>query len=271
MSANEAPSRRAMLFRVLPAAAAAVAGSAAVGLPTAPSSVEPATPSTPHPDADLFKLIDRYRAAKVEDDAASAEFGKFEGKWYERQRDHLKRLPEALRERPGDREIFAHTGFKPNVDGFYDININPADHPAAGEHWLGSVDEIRGPLWTATKATGWGPDSAGGLDKGGEATIKMWKFRPLPEARGRADEIIMARDRLAKRRRPPGYRKAERIEIAARNKRYALFDEIEGTRAKTVEGMMAKVQLAKADSWEDEIGHSLIDDIGALRTAAAAG
>jgi hypothetical protein len=99
-----------------------------------------------------------------------------------------------------------------------------------------------------------------------------------PAARTRADEIAAAFDdwQSKRPRKPRGYRKAERAQLAAQKRQARLADKIFATPARTPAGLTAKARVAivemspSAGEPDADIGISLARDVIALAANVAA-
>jgi hypothetical protein len=220
----EAPkaSRRGLLLGLMAAAAvpAAPVIASAVAAPAA-APVAVAEPLRPHPDAALFKLIQDWRAARVESKRTYQAFRPFEKEEFRRRSKWESEIgaPEALRVQPGD----AGLGIRKPQDG--------------GLYSKSDVEDLKGKTWF---------DCDRRIE--GEVTlIRLWNFIPSPQARARAEEIIAAHERWSALtakgpRAPRGFRKAERAQIAAANREWAIEQKIQKTPAKTLEGLPEALQ-----------------------------
>jgi hypothetical protein len=87
------------------------------------------------------------------------------------------------------------------------------------------------------------------------AEMVQWKIKPSEELRLRGAEIVAAFDAWWHRKKPRGYKKAERERRRAERAVFQLEEQICSMPATTIEGMQAKIRCAEA--WERDKLESL--------------
>lgn len=168
-------------------------------------------------DAELLKLAEEYINAEQKYCDLIPLVEKMEVS------DEANPCPEVLRWREHDAALglpFSFVGADPWFDRPY------------------KVDKLRKAEWTVGSK----------IESEDEFTVSVRKFAPSEAARARANEIIAVFEQWWQKRCKPqrGYKKAQREADRAEREYRRLEDQIAETRAKTFEGMLAKVRCAQA-------------------------
>jgi hypothetical protein len=184
-------------------------------------SLAPVPAAKPDADAELFKLIEEHRLARLEEQRLYKVFQPFEKRHIDNSRRHQAAMPEVLKVRPDDRDI--------------GIPIRMMDTGAYDS--AGKVGGLQGEFWHHIAI-----EERSGIPIG----VRCWNVEPTPAARTRADEIIAAFDewKRAEPRKSRGYRKVGRAQQAAAHRQARLEDRIFATLARTPAGLAAKARLA---------------------------
>jgi hypothetical protein len=143
-------------------------------------------------------------------------------------------MPETLRWRESDAEL-----------GLPGLCPKPDDHPPIWDR-PEDVDKLRAEKWLFCSMT----------ETEDVQTVIMRKITPSAAARARAGEIIAAYDEwdAKQERKPRGYWKAVKERERADRAYMRIEQQIAETRAKTVEGLIAKLRCARAYAKSDDIG-----------------
>lgn len=223
---------------------ASLASATAVASPAA--TLHPLQPES-HPDAVLIDLVEQYSVAlrkwsQLSDIHSDLEYGP------------SKPMPDILNTRESDKKLLAE------YSDLWSLHDNKHIWSVG---WV--VDALRKEKWPRSKT----------VSKPGRTVITTKHVAPSAGSRARADEIIAAYDDWQQTGEFPkrGYKKARREAKRAERELWAIEDQIENTRAKTTDGMMAKIRwqmLSQERSSVEEfydtdcLAKSILKDIQAL-------
>ena len=194
--------------------------------------------------APLNALVDEFAAAENEFCRANKIVDEMDG-------ERFKIQPaETLRIREDDTALGIEADSNDKYrrrEGFYDMR---------------EVQRLRKPLWwTHTKTD----HPEGGF------TFEVRPFRPSPEAKTRADEIIAAFDEWERKRnkKPRGYRAAERESHRTSARAGKLQDKIAASRASCIGDLVAKAKAATVmgHDFSQHVLSSIADDLLAMAEA----
>lgn len=229
------------------ATVAAAVPTTAPALPTLPVA-----PANPHPDAGLFALIDQFVVAERKYREEQCLVDRMQDDQFP---EPVTKMPDVLRWRRNDAKLGLP---QPHVckawpKPMWDKTIN--------------VDRLRGEKWTRVAHT-----PIKGHPIKGMFQQEMSMVIPSKAARSRADEIILAFDEWKPvRALPQGFKKRKLELKRLQSASIELEDQVCGTRATTIDGMLAKARAAHANLWckPDEIFEVSTDEISGCAESMA--
>ena len=185
-----------------------------VSLPDVPDLAAP-------DDAELFALLDQYLVAYKKFEDLHRVVDQMDGVRFASRKQSK---PETLTWREQDAEL-----------GLPLLATFDEHHEPIWDRVF-DVDKLRPAIW----------EVASRVETDDELIVSLRKMEPSPAARARADEIIAAYDDWsAGDQFPRGYWKAKRESDKAQNAYIRIERRMAKTRAKTVQGMLAKVRCAE--------------------------